>query len=74
MRTALADWRKRVGAQENRPNPDFDPVKYRELYREVDASWFAPQHAEQREWEIMWRWRKLMNAATAKPRTSAPSP
>jgi arylsulfatase A-like enzyme len=74
LRTALADWRKRVGAQENRPNPDFYPVKYRELYREVDASWFAPQHAEQREWEIMWRWRKLMNAATAKPRTSAPSP
>ena len=38
MRSALAAWRRSVGAQPNTPNPDFDPTKFRELYVDVDAS------------------------------------
>ena len=62
MRTALADWRKRMNAQENRPNPNFDPVRYRELYQDVDASRFEPATASTNQWQTMWQWRKQMNA------------
>jgi hypothetical protein len=62
MRAALASWRRSVNAQENRPNPNFDPEKYRELYVDVDASRFEPDQADQTQWEIMWRWRNTMNA------------
>jgi arylsulfatase A-like enzyme len=65
MRAALAAWRKAVNAQENTPNPDFDPAKYRQLYVDVDASRFDPAHADQSQWERMWQWRKEMNAAVA---------
>ncbi len=34
----LAAWRKAVGAQENTPNPNFDPVRYKKLYIDVDVS------------------------------------
>jgi arylsulfatase A-like enzyme len=62
MRVALAAWRTEVRAQTNRPNPDFDPVRYRALYRDVDASRFDPFQADRAEWEKMWAWRKEMNA------------
>jgi arylsulfatase A len=65
MRAALAAWRREVHAQSNTPNPDFDPSKYRPLYRDVDASRFEPAKADQAEWEKMWQWRKEMNAAVA---------
>ncbi len=62
MRAALADWRKSVNAQENRPNPNFDEAKYRALYVDVDASRFEPAQADSNQWETMWTWRKTMNA------------
>jgi arylsulfatase A-like enzyme len=62
MRAVFARWRKSVGAQENRPNPNFDPEKYRELYIDVDASRFKPDQANQTQWERMWHWRKLMDS------------
>jgi hypothetical protein len=62
MRAELAIWRKGVGAQENRPNLDFAPEKYRELYIDVDASLFKPERADHAQWETMWRWRKLMDS------------
>ena len=61
MRAVLTRWRKTVGAQENRPNPDFDSEKYRQLYVDVDASQFKPDQANQAQWEAMWRWRKAMD-------------
>src|SRR5262249_53829334 len=42
MRATLAAWRQGVNAQENRPNPNFDLARYRELYVDVDASRFEP--------------------------------
>lgn len=62
MRAALAAWRKDVGAQENRPNPDFDAAKFRQLYIDVDASRFEPAKADHAQWEQIWDWRKKMNA------------
>jgi len=69
MRTALANWRKSVDAQENRPNPSFDPEKYRELYIDVDASCFDPAQATAAQWQAMWNWRKLMDSVV--PRSPA---
>ncbi len=61
MRVALAAWRQGVKAQTNKPNSEFDPAKFRELYVDVDASRFDPALAKQDEWEKMWEWRKGMN-------------
>ncbi|HVV01742.1 MAG TPA: sulfatase [Verrucomicrobiae bacterium] len=63
MHEALQAWRNRVSANENRPNPDFDPDKFRELYIDVDPGSFDPLRATKSEWEQMWSWRKEMNAA-----------
>lgn len=63
MQSALAAWREANRAQANRPNPDFEPQRYRELYLDVDASRFAPATATRVQWETMHEWRKRMNAA-----------
>jgi arylsulfatase A len=62
MQAALADWRKRVNAQENSPNPQFDAEKFRELYLDVDSSRFDPLTATREQWEAMWNWRKKMDS------------
>jgi arylsulfatase A len=63
MRAALAAWRQEVGAQSNRPNPQYSPARFRELYVDVDASRFEPAIADPARWEQMWSWRQGMNAA-----------
>lgn len=63
MRSALAAWCKSVNAQTNQPNPNFDPVKYRELYVDIDAGRFDPAQAAKAQWDAMANWRKRMNAA-----------
>jgi arylsulfatase A-like enzyme len=63
MHQALLDWRKRMAANENEPNPNFNPEKFRQLYIDVDPGNFDPLHATQNQWEQMWSWRKQMNAA-----------
>jgi arylsulfatase A len=68
MRASLAAWRQAVKAQTNAPNPNFDPVRYRELYLDVDASRFDPPHADRSLWEKMWSWRKEMDAVPKLPR------
>jgi arylsulfatase A len=65
MRVALKQWRKAVDAQENRPNPNFNEAKYRELYEDVDVSRFEPPKADSNQWERIWKWRKTMNAAVS---------
>lgn len=63
MRKTLADWRTAIGAQSNKPNPDFDPARYRELYVDFDPSRFDPLHATNAEWAAVQVWRSKMNAA-----------
>jgi arylsulfatase A-like enzyme len=65
MRADLAAWRQGVSAQTNRPNPDFDPVNYNELYVTTDVSLFDPLEAPLSTWEKIWDWRKRMNAAVS---------
>lgn len=63
LRSALAAWRKEIAAQTNVPNPDFEAVKYREIYRDFDASAFDPLHATARDWAAIATWRSRMNVA-----------
>ncbi len=70
MRLALANWRKSVAAQENRPNPNYDAAKYEELYIDVDAGRFDPARATSSQWENMWRWRKEMDAVLPRERSA----
>ena len=42
LKAKLAAWRKGIGAQENRPNPMFDPALHKRLYVDVDASMLKP--------------------------------
>lgn len=63
LSAALAEWRQSIRAQTNRPNPEFDPARYRELYEDWDASRFDPLRATDAQWETVQQWRKGMNSA-----------
>jgi arylsulfatase A len=63
LKGKLAAWRKRMGAQELRPNPGFDAATHQALYVTSDASKLAaaPTAAEI---ETKWKpWRAAMNEA-----------
>jgi arylsulfatase A-like enzyme len=62
MQTALAAWRKDNDDQTNRPNPDFEPEKYRAIYTDVDSSRFDPVTADNEQWKKIWQWREDMNS------------
>jgi arylsulfatase A-like enzyme len=63
LAAALATWREAMNAQANRPNPDFDPARYRALYQDVDPGRFDPAVASATEWQTMQEWRRGMNEA-----------
>lgn len=72
LRSRLADWRARVGAQLPVPNPDFDAAAHARLYVEQDSSQLMPA-ATAAATEPQWRaWRQAMNAAVQgrKPRVT----
>jgi arylsulfatase A-like enzyme len=66
LRGDLARWRKLVGAQENSPNPKFDPALHRSLYVDVDPSRYDPLKATPAEFARMQEWRKSMDAVVPK--------
>jgi arylsulfatase A-like enzyme len=63
LKAKLAAWRKEVGAQEMRPNPDFDAALHRKLYIDTDVSTLeaAATAAEMRP--KLEAWRQGMNDA-----------
>jgi arylsulfatase A-like enzyme len=63
LRAALAAWRTAVGAQSNRPNPDFDAARHRAIYVDVDASRYDASTVDAAAFQRMLDWRKAMNAA-----------
>ena len=65
LRASLAGWRKAVGAQEMRPNPEFDAAMHKALYFDPDPSKFAPATASPEAFEAMQAWRKRMDAAAS---------
>ena len=61
----LSNWRKQVGGQQLRPNPDFDSASHESLYVKQDPSkWKAKATASESAdgWQA---WRKLMNQMVA---------
>ena len=63
MQQALAAWRREVGAQENRPNPNFDPEEHAAIYHDFESSRFDPRNASPETTERVLHWRHLMDAA-----------
>jgi hypothetical protein len=63
MQQQLAAWRRRVGAQENVPNPNFDAALHRQLYVDFDPSKIAATPTYEEIAEKTAAWRDAMNAA-----------
>lgn len=63
LKAALAAWRQEVGAQENRPNPNFIPNLFTELYVTTDPSRYQPETVDVVGLQRMTEWRRKMNAA-----------
>jgi arylsulfatase A-like enzyme len=70
LRRKLADWRRSVGAQENAPNPDFDPALHRVLYEETDVSRLRPGATAAEMTPRLAAWRRAMDAAARRPDTA----
>jgi arylsulfatase A-like enzyme len=60
LRTTLETWCRENNAQTNKPNPDFVPGKFRELYVDTDPSRFDPAAATDKQWEEIRKWREGM--------------
>ena len=63
LRKKLDDWRKSIGAQECRPNPEFDAALHARLYVTTDPSKFTPEKTAAETGAKQQEWRDAMNAA-----------
>jgi len=59
----LTDWRRSVGAQECRPNPEFDAALHAPLYVATDPSKFTPEKTAAESGGKQQAWREAMNSA-----------
>jgi arylsulfatase A len=71
LKAKLAEWRKAVGAQENRPNPNFDPAWHKRLYEDIDVSMLKPASTAAEMRSTMKEWRAGMYAVLSKMKKSA---
>jgi arylsulfatase A-like enzyme len=62
----LAAWRKEVGAQENKPNPDFNSELHRRIYVEFDTTRVKLAKTAAEMAETQRDWRKRMDEAVRK--------
>jgi arylsulfatase A len=62
MKGKLAQWRKDVSAQENRPNPKFDASLHKELYLDIDVSSLRIASTAADTARQMTAWRASMNS------------
>ena len=72
LRKRLAVWRKSVGAQENTPNPDFDPALHRRIYLDTDVSKLTPARTAAEMTGKLAAWRQGMDSV--RPRRAAARP
>jgi len=63
LRKKLDDWRKSIGAQECRPNPNFDAALHSKLYVDPDPSKFPTAKNAIEAEASESKWRAGMNAA-----------
>jgi len=64
----LKVWRKGIDAQENTPNPDFDPVWFQKLYIDVDPSLIPLKPTAVEMSKSFAAWREGMNSVLPKAR------
>jgi arylsulfatase A-like enzyme len=62
LKGKLATWRKAVGAQENTPNPNFDPALYKLLYVDTNVSRLKPAATALEMTKQLAAWRQGMDA------------
>jgi arylsulfatase A len=71
MKNRAVEFRKRLGVQENTPNPDYDQTAADKIYKEFDTS-KIPLRATAAETAAEFKvWRERMNAAVAGQKRSA---
>ena len=73
LRKKLDDWRKSIGAQECRPNPNFDPALHRKLYVDPDPSKFPTAKNAIEAEAAQSEWRAGMDAAVKDAKVAAKS-
>ena len=67
LRDDLDRRKQTLSVQENIPNPDFDPARFKAIYEDFDSSKLKPT-GNAKQTSDPWReWRKRMDAAVAKP-------
>src|SRR5262245_737703 len=66
LKDKLAAWRKAVGAQENTPNPAFDPALHQKLYVDTDVSRLKAGETAAAMRPGLKDWREGMNAVLPK--------
>ncbi len=68
LRGKLEAWRREVGAQENKVNPEFAFDRWQKIYGDVDSSSIAPAATFRESRQSRQDWRRGMNdALKAKP-------
>ena len=63
MKAQLTDWRKAMGAQENKPNPNFDAALFKAIYLDTDASKLKPEATAAAMTPKLRAWRQAIDAA-----------
>jgi arylsulfatase A len=66
MRNHLTLWKKSHRVQENTPNPNFDPARFKAIYEDFDSSKLKPTGNAKQTSEPWRAWRKRMDAAVSK--------
>ena len=76
LRGKLAAWRQSVAAQENTPNPDFQPALWKRLYADVDTSNLpvGPGTTAAELHEQLADWRRGMNVVLRPPADAQKDP
>jgi arylsulfatase A len=63
LTAALSQWRKKIGAQTNSANPNFDSEMHRAIYEDYDIARYDPPGANESEFAHVLEWRKRMDRA-----------
>jgi arylsulfatase A-like enzyme len=62
LHARLADWRTKIGAQMNQPNPDFDAERHRRVYMDMDVSMAKPGATAVETGNRLADWRRAIDA------------
>jgi hypothetical protein len=68
MSSEHGEWLRAIDAQQNTPNPDFDPALFKKLYVDFDPSRPALKKTAAEMEKDMATWRSLMNEVVATAR------